>query len=823
MSFRECIRRAVEAGKAKKERADEALKRYDELLAAHQAKGIDAAEAERLASNTATAILEQDTIRRKITAARNAEVTSRILRDLSGQKDWNRAAVDLWEKSGTLNYSARRNTILGQAQALFQEALEKYAPKVAGIVRPVRDLENVLLELFGKKTGDDVSALIAQSWKETSDFLYNRAVAAGADIAKREDWRLPNSHNAARIMKDSADDWASFTKPLLDWEAMQKDTGQDLFTDELRQASLVEVRTTLVQDGANKVTPSLRGQGTGSLATRMGAHRYLVFKDAESWLAYHKRYGDGSIFDVMTGHISKMSHEIAMLETFGPNPNATRVWLKSVLTQKASELDKAAGGRKNLLAATKAGIVFDRIYDAVTGANHVLRESIPAQVLAGVRDTLVSAYLGSASISALTGDLFTKAHWRVMARLPMAKTGLSYLKLMSPAAAADRQIAVRSGFLFESALHANAGDVRWFGEMTGPQVTKRISDTVMRASLLNRHTETIRWAFMSEFTAMMAEQAGKSLDAVDPGLRDLFKKHNVTPSQWDLLRGMSPFEQGRVKLLRPNDLRTAGDTPEGRFANATADRFMDMIFSERDNAIMSSSLEARAALVGEAKSGTFIGEAVNSVAMFKNFPVTLMQVHLRRMLERQTTGGRLAYAGTFLAGMTVMGALAYEVRQVSQGKDPVPLFGDKWRQVWGQAALQGGGLGLLGDFLFRDTNRFGGGVAQTLAGPVASFAADTIKLTVGNALEAANGDDTHLARELVQYTRRNLPGANLWWARLALQRGLFDWLQIQADPEAYSRFARQVRDWRTDYDSDYWWPPGESAPTRAPDLANAVK
>ena len=56
-------------------------------------------------------------------------------------------------------------------------------------------------------------------------------------------------------------------------------------------------------------------------------------------------------------------------------------------------------------------------------------------------------------------------------------------------------------------------------------------------------------------------------------------------------------------------------------------------------------------------------------------------------------------------------------------------------RYWINAAIYGGGLGIFGDFLFADQNRYGGSMAKTMAGPVISFLDDLVRLTIGNTLE----------------------------------------------------------------------------------------
>ncbi|MEJ0043177.1 MAG: hypothetical protein WDM81_13615 [Rhizomicrobium sp.] len=126
-------------------------------------------------------------------------------------------------------------------------------------------------------------------------------------------------------------------------------------------------------------------------------------------------------------------------------------------------------------------------------------------------------------------------------------------------------------------------------------------------------------------------------------------------------------------------------------------------------------------------------------------------------------------------------------------------------------------------------NAYGRGLPETIGGPVGAFLGDTLKLTAGNVVkgaEAAAGQDNvqiHLGRDLVDYGRRYLPGGNIWYAQLAVQRLLYDRLALWADPDAKARTLRTEAKYRHDFGQRFWWRGGQLAPDRAPDLSNALR
>ncbi len=166
-------------------------------------------------------------------------------------------------------------------------------------------------------------------------------------------------------------------------------------------------------------------------------------------------------------------------------------------------------------------------------------------------------------------------------------------------------------------------------------------------------------------------------------------------------------------------------------------------------------------------------------------------------------------------GMTVMGALAVQMKAIAQGKDPRDMTDPKF---WGAAFVQGGGAGILGDFLYAPLARYDQSLGQSLLGPTVGLADDLYRLTLGNIAQEAEGKESNFAAEAVRFARRNTPGTTLWYSRLATDRLLFDQLQMALDPQYAQRFARMESRARREYGQEFWWRPGDLEPSRGPAL-----
>ena len=821
MSFRDCIINAEAEGTITPEQAREARDLFENLEQEYQGQMSRTAASSQAAQDSFSA-LERTVAERKrrkllqIQNWREIKVNLDQYRDIRGNVNYGKAAEALFDTDGLSRYSSvvqREAAVERAATRKLYDVLATFRRNLIGQTRNKAQLKNMVREVFGEDTGDASAREMAQAWKEASDYLRKRFNAAGGQILSRLNWGMPQMHSVVRVRSATFDQWREFILPRLDPEKMiDEQTGLRMSPERLEFA-LRDVYETIRTDGFNKMNPGATGQGR-SIATRRTDHRFLVFKDADSWLQYQQKFGNDNPFDTMFGHIKSMSKDIALMEILGPNPRATVNFLKQTAQKQAA----MAGDEAMENAARKSAAKLDTFYMAVTGANNSPIDSRVMSTFAGLRQVLQSAQLGAAAISAITDVNFQRMA-RGFVGLPQAKTITDYLKLLMPLGAEERgKTAIRLGLIAEGWSSLASAQMRYVGDISGPEVTRRIADFVMRASFLSPFTQAGRWAFGMEFLGTLADNTGKTFDELDTPLRTTLERYNIGSDKWDIMRSTELYDHEGATFLRAEDIEARTDI-DPTLARDLATRMMEMIETETNFAVPSSSLRGRVALTGETRPGTISGELSRSFAMYKNFGVTLVNTHLMRGVTQEGAKAKGKYLADLIISTTVMGALAIQLKEMGKGRDPRPMTDNAF---WIAAFLQGGGIGIFGDFISSSENRFGGGLAETVAGPVVGFVDDVGKLTIGNLIQAAKGDDTNIARETIKFVSRYTPGSSLWYARLALERMVTDQLLLYADPKARSNMRRLESRYRREYGQRYWWRPGKTEPSRAPDIENIL-
>lgn len=235
-----------------------------------------------------------------------------------------------------------------------------------------------------------------------------------------------------------------------------------------------------------------------------------------------------------------------------------------------------------------------------------------------------------------------------------------------------------------------------------------------------------------------------------------------------------------------------------------------------------ATLEAAVFLKGAERPDTLRGAILHSWSMYKNFPVSFWMIYGRLGMTSQSVKGRLGFYAGLGAGMTMVGAMGTQMREIAKGNDPMPMDSP---QFLGKAFLSGGALSIWGDFLFSGVNGGGATPSEIIGGPVAGLVKDTTQLALGDvfqwadtlgSLDVKEGDSKTLPKA-VEYIKRYTPGSNIWWARLALERQVWDRMQELADPKAYQKRQRKAANQKNTYGNESWWPQGERAPERMPE------
>lgn len=806
MSISVCVAGLIAEGKIPQGQAAEADRLYARHLSGLE-REMPMMAAAHLASERTIAALQAQLTRKKYLAALAVQSRQRILADITsydggvgggpagggGLIDPSAGPAFLAhsDRAKYSNVDGRSRAIRARAHATMNEVLARHSTNLLGQVRRPAELADLVRELFKPGSTKSLAAReMADAWRQTAEMLRQRFNAAGGDIGKLDDWGLPQYHDPRLVRQAGYDAWRAAIGDRLDRSRiLDVETGRPL-DDADFEAALRETFDRIRSDGWSKRDPGIQGQSI--LANRRAESRFLVFKSADDWMAYQSEFGAATAFDAMMGHIDGMARDTAMLEILGPNPGATVEWLKDTITKSAAE--DLAPDSKAPDAAYKATRKIDRLVAEITGASQRPESRSLALGFSALRSFQTSVKLGGAFLSAVT-DLAFGASTRAFNGMPAARMLGDYVKLFKPGSIEDQKLAVRLGLIAEDWSQRTAAQGRYLGEELTGEVSRRLAEGVLRVSGLMRWTRAGRWAHGMQLMGAITDARGKALGDLDAGFQRMLDRYGIGEAEWDSIRA-TPVEMDRgVEWIFPTNVE---DRDLG-------DRLMEMAAREADMAVPTPDVATRALINSVAPRGTWHGELIKSAFLFKSFGISMLLQHGARSMAL-AGAQRLRYAGGLVIGTTAMGALSLWLNDLKSGRDPRAADNPGF---WLQALIQGGGFGIFGDFVKSAESRAGGGIAGTLAGPLASDAEG-----LANIYRSKN----HTGAAL-KFARSQVPGSTLWYLRTAFDRAVADQIQEEIDPQ-YRQSWRRVEKWADEQGTDYWWAPGEAAPERAPDLSN---
>lgn len=820
------------------------------------------------AAQRAAAELEHEAAQRERQA--NLQVTRLAAR--MADADANKAAglkpLDAVERTIVRDYTGKTNVeSLEQRAAGHQANLTRRLMATwdalgndwLGFFQDRGKLTTLIKELRGEDSGDAMAKAGAKAFHDTAEEARRTFNQAGGDIGRLDNWGMPQHHSqekiarAAEILTGTKTDdpavnrqaWVDFMTPKLMGGPKYIDgTGQAWAEPRMREF-LGKAWDTIATNGIANLEPGERA-GAGNRANRHAESRQIHFQSADDVLGYWNTFGDKTAVEILHGHIERMAKDIAFVEHFGPNPDVTYQTLrdralKAAVTANPKEEPNLQGQAHKL----------DALYAYAAGRITPSANNTLSAVADGIAHLNAAGKLGGAAIASFFGD---KPIYEAVSHLndiPLVQRWQSEVSMLNPANGADRRLLQRQGLMLESVrsglnrfyegLGGGAGVASDFRSVSG-----KFANAVMRLTGMTAINDLRKGTFgLNLFSSIGHEiAAGKEFaDLHDSDVRTL-KNYGITETDWktwklaqledlkvgssSLPNALTPEAISRIPddALRNAHIIGAVDGPQVAAA-ARRDamvKLLGAVNTESDFAIVTPGWKERAqfysGLAGQ--RGTVLGEIARSWLQFKSFPWAQFQRGMDLVANQDTATSKAVMSAYLLTSLTLAGAMIMQTRDILAGKDPRKMLDERdWYKFWGKAFLQGGALGIYGDFLYGiNQGQTGSGPIETLAGPTLG---PLMELGIVNPLNAiaakVEGKQTHLAAQSVQSLKGFIPGGNMWYAKAAIDHLV--WQQVM---EAMSPgYLATIRS-RTmhDYQQAWWWSPGEAAPSRAPDLSKAI-
>jgi hypothetical protein len=558
--------------------------------------------------------------------------------------------------------------------------------------------------------------------------------------------------------------------------------------------------------------------GPGNVTDALGEHREWRFKDAAAWNDINRKYGRGNVLDAFDAHARGRARKVSLMRRLGPS---YRENFERLVDGYAAELgtgpDRFAkettktigklkfGTRGWFSQGTQIGRAWAVVSGDVNQPTNVSRARFwnNARALVGMAKlglTLPTQFSDLASVGASLHD---------MGHNVLGAQGEALLMQVKGAGADGHRVAK----LYNVGLTSLLGDIH-HRYVEGEPLSGRIA----RANTAFFKYVGVRWWTERAETALgamvshdMATEAGKPWVEVNPAFRHLLGLHGFTPERWEVVR-QAVEEIGGDRHVIPGMI---AELPDEAFHSIVGDRpgavererrdlemrVLGFVRDQVDYGMIKGDDRTKMVTTQGVPPGSALGEVIRSFMQFKSFSIAYAQ----RRLARDATGYAGATPGqgvlkgaahnipaiaTLVAASTFYGYLAMTVKDWLHNRTRKEI---STKSVLA-AMMQGGGVGLYGDFLFGEVSRFGGGLAESLAGPLAGEVLGGVELgmrtrtRITDYLTGQKSDaNAAKASDWLQYALNNTPFLNMHVLRAALDIAILNRLQEMASPGTFRR------------------------------------
>ncbi len=824
MSIQKCvaiIKKANKSGSIDDKAAMDMLEEIDDFISnVKNADNIDQAVMQHLAEKLNDSML-----------AVKIEKRNRVINALAKARARN--LIDTFENSHEGIMSLLGGTLSAKARSKFsidtqgKSLANKYTGKL------IKDLEadgDDRMFMAGKKMDDDIAAemweikpggkpgvtgnpaarRIAEKIHTIQELSIKNSNAAGSYIKSYPGYVMRQSHDMLKIRKMGQDEWIAFIRPLLD-EKTFKGADPMKFLEGAYKGLAAGIHRK--NPGADDLAAHLNGfKGYANLGKKASQERLLHFKDSSSFMEYNRALGTGDLREGVIQGLTQTAHNTALMRNLGTNPQSM---LDELVAQYS---DKAVKDGNIKVSDQFKNQKIKNLYQELDGSARMIASPSLAKVGAITRVIANLSKLGGATVSAMTDIPYQAAEFRYQGG-SLLKGYTNALRNLTRGRGnkEQKQIGRALGVGFDGVT----GDLmsRFHANDQLPGMASKAQQKFFKINLMTWWNDSHRTGMALMMSANLADNANLNYKQLGPRLQNVLKQYGIEDLEWDVYRraavkdagnnqgvfmvseGLEDLSDDAVRAYMKSKGKTVFNARTLNEARENLVAMLDTFFMDRaDYGIPMPGARERAMMNQGSVAGTATGEMYRLMMQFKSFPITIVRRGLGREIYGQADGkADISGVAQLLVMSTIFGYGAMQAKEMIKGRSP--------REFDAQTALaamiQGGGLGIYGDFIFGEYNRFGRSFLSTLAGPTFGQIDAVAELWT----RARNGED--VAANLIKLTKDNTPFINVFYTRMALDYLFLYQLQESVNPGYLSRLEQRIM---TENDQRFLMPPSQTIP-----------
>ncbi|MBO9502509.1 hypothetical protein [Brevundimonas sp. A19_0] len=729
---------------------------------------------------------------------------SRLVSEVTGRSDPDferNVAREMARLNGAKAVKATGDADAVEAARLFVDALEA--------ARRMQNREGAWIGkiegYIGRQTHDRLK-VAGGFWREV------RALS-GAGLDFRE--------AANRASRKAFRDWHDHIRPRLDErtfagvrpdpEAAQALKAAGILRDakDARELFLYQAWANIVEgrhDAVKGASDLGEWRPPGGTATAVSRSRVLHFAGPDAWMDYTARYGQGGLYGTIMGDLDRAARNSALMARWGPNPEAAR----------QAEIDRlitSARARGDLKAVDKLKSRMRQAeFDELTGALSAPENVRLAVVGRSIRALEVLSKLGGVVLSAMSDGS--------LAAQRMKRAGGTYLDgyagMAKGVARLDPKIRKEvADSLDVGARSAAAHLTARFAASDGPLGWAAwMQRAFFKVNGFQAWMDGGRQGLASMLSNVWGRQADRAWGALEAGTREDFTRFGLNEQAWDVLRAGAVDPGDGRRYLTMDAVETADEAGlldwyqwNGKGDRAQAVRaaredlglrLRTLIGATLDDALTEPRARERVTLTAGMRPGTAMGEAARFFTQFLSFSQAVIGRHLVPAMKGYAGQHPVSLLAHMIVASTALGYVSLQMKQLVKGRTPRGFEDEDGNSMAGSlfiaSLLQGGGLGIYGDFLFGEANRNGlPATISSFAGPAVSDA-ERLFAIVNRAVWGDMDEKADAGGDLAKFAVTSAPGANLFYTRAALDYLVLYRMQEAMSPGYLERWEKRVRE-----------------------------
>lgn len=722
------------------------------------------------------------------------------------------------------------------------------------------DIANELLALRSgdkvKESGNNIAKQIAAALSPAMEKARERLNGVGARIGDAIDYVAHQEHDPSKMRNaagwgKTADEafavWWGKEQPRWDektFEGLTPKDGEtmaqarDRFGRSVYDALLTGVHLTSKGVGGIEtpgyVPPAF--EGSRNLAKKLSQSRTIIYKDGQAWVDHQRDFGmSPSLTAGVVRSLVKSGQQVALMDRWGTNPMAN---LNQVLDSVAAKYRGDVDGVKTFQGKTQG---VKNVMGYLDGSNNIPANEMAAKIGQSLRTEEVLSSLGAVGIThfmsiwpTVQGELVHHGFTGTGRLQTMGNLMSALVKGKGPAERMEvaSDLGAYAGGLSRELMSQYNGNDALTGKLSA------IAGTFMKYTGVHYVYDNTQAAVREMLAHKLGRNTNLDFNGLDWHMQQSLGRYGIGADEWNLMRSVDDLtaSQGR-KYMTPSDiakiddgkigdlLRSRGEadlvpTPEAiaKFKQDLTDKYVSYLQGASDQSVVTPGVKEKALLLQGTRPGSGSGELMRFLAQFKMWPVAAFNQILMRDIALRSSGWEAARNVLTIASLSmVAGYLRMAANDTLKGNPVRPVTPES--MLAGLA--QGGGMGILGDFLFGETNRMGGGFLSTLAGPVIGDVANLTDLVKSGIADTTgpghkNGQFADLWPNLAHFGVRHIPFANLAYLKGSLDYLLWYHLFEAASPGWWERSNRKLQ--RDTGRSMTGYSPGGGVPYGVPGL-----